>query len=317
MKVVVIDAGYDSYMHEKQRFEEDGFEFEVFQGDRHDLEGKVAFAEGALGILLRWTQVDDAFLSRLPDLKAIVRYGVGHDNIDVAAAGRHGVRVANVQSYANHAVSDHALALLLGCARLLPLGQSSLREHFGEPPADDVAEMADKTLGIIGLGRIGGTLCRKAQPLFGRILAADPYIPTERFDQLEALPCDLRTLLYEADAISIHCDLTDETCGLIGSGEFSLMTRRPILVNTARGPIVEQAALIDALNNNIVHSVGIDVYTEEPPGDDMAPLLSHPRAIATGHYAWYSTRSSVVLQQRAADNLLTLLHGGDVKDELR
>ena len=316
MKIAVIDSGYDSYEHEKRLFEENGFDFEVFQGQRHDRESKVAFAAGAVGILLRWTQVDEAFLLRLPDLKAIVRYGVGYDNVDVGAAQRHGVRVANVQSYANHAVSDHALALLLGCARLLPLGQSSRKQHFGEPPAADVVELADRTLGIIGLGRIGGALCRKARPLFGRILAADPYISIERFRQLGAIPCDLRTLLSEADAISIHCNLTDETCGLIDSSAFSLMARRPILVNTARGPIVEQAALLDALKNDIVHSVGMDVYSQEPPGEDMAPLLSHPRVIATGHYAWYSTRSSVTLQKRAADNLLALLRGGDVKDEL-
>jgi len=316
MKITVIDSGYDSYAYEKQLFEDNGFEFEVSLKQRHDQANKAPIATGSVGILLRWTQVDEAFLRQLPDLKAIVRYGVGYDNIDIIAAKRHGVRVANVQSYANHAVSDHALALVLSGARLLPLRQNSLGRDFGKAPAPDVMELADKTLGIIGLGRIGGTLCQKAHPLFKRILATDPYVPPERFDQLGALPCDLRTLLSEADVISIHCDLTNETCNLIDGNAFSLMAKRPIIVNTARGQIINPAALLDAINNDTIHSVGVDVYSEEPPSDDTVPLLSHPRVIATGHYAWYSTRSSVTLQKRAGENLLGLLSDAEVEDEL-
>jgi len=315
--IAVIDQGYDSYEYEKQFFKENGYGFDVYSGEHHDVESKIAFAENAVGILVRWTQVDEMFLKRLPKLKAIVRYGVGYDNIDIAAAQRRGVRVANVQSYANNAVSDHALALLLGCSRLLPLGQRSLKADFGKPPSKDIVELAEKTLGIIGLGRIGGTLCRKAHPLFGRILAVDPYIPAERFSQLGAMPCDLKTLLHESDAISIHCNLTQETHHLIDGKAFSMMARRPILVNTARGPIIEEEALLDALQQDIVHSAGLDVYSDEPPDDEKNSLLSHPRVIATGHYAWYSIRSSEILQTRAAHNLLGLLQNAEVEDELQ
>jgi len=317
MEIVVLDPGYDSYEFEKRLFEENGFEFKIFMGGHHDREGKIAFATNAVGILLRWTQVDESFLLQLPKLKAIVRYGVGYDNIDVSAAEQKGVRVANVQSYANQAVSDHALALLFSCSRLLPLGQRSLSSNFGKPPVTDVIELADKTLGIIGLGRIGGTLCRKARSLFERILAVDPYIPAERFEQLGAIQCDFRTLLQESNAISLHCNLTDETRNLINGSAFAMMVNRPILVNTSRGPVVEEGALLDALHQGTVHSVGMDVYSEEPPGENLKPLLSHPRVIATGHYAWYSIKSSEVLQKRAADNLLALLRGADVEDELR
>ena len=316
MEIVVIDPGYDSYAYEQRLFEENGFVFEVFMGHHHDRESKIAFAANAVGVFVRWTDVDDSFLSQLPKLKAIVRYGVGYDNIDLIATSRHGVRVANVQSYANNAVSDHALALLLGCSRLLSLGQRSLRNNFGKPPAQDVMELTDKTLGIVGLGRIGGTFCRKAKPIFQRILAVDPYIPADRFSLLGARPCDFQTLLKESDAISIHCNLTQETRSLFGSSAFAMMVKRPILVNTARGPIVEIEPLIEALVQGKIHSAGIDVFPEEPPGEHMQSLLSNPRVIATGHYAWYSIRSSQVLQMRAADNLLALLRGDDVEDEL-
>ena len=316
MKIVVIDPGYDTYQYEKRLFEENGFTFEVFTGGHHDREGKLAFAENATGVLLRWTDVNDQFLSRLPKLKAIVRYGVGYDNINIDVANRHGVRVANVQGYANHAVSDHALGLLFSCSRLLPLREQTLKDDFGNPPAMDVIEFSNKTLGIVGLGRIGGTFCQKVQPLFERILAADPYIPAERFEQLGAIPCDFQTLLRESDAISIHCNLTHETHGLFNRDAFSMMMKRPIVVNTARGPVVEAGALLDALRQDAVHSAGLDVYPEEPPGKGLDDLLAHPRVIATGHYAWYSIRSSQELQKRAADNLLSLLRGEVVEDEL-
>jgi len=316
MEIAVIDPGYDSYDYERQLFEDHDYAFKVFSGHHHDPEGKIAFAENATGILLRWTDVNDQFLSRLPNLKAIVRYGVGYDNINIDDANRHGVRVANVQGYANHAVSDHALALILSCARLLPLGQRTLKDNFGKPPATDIVELSNKTLGIVGLGRIGGTFCQKVQPLFERILAADPYIPAERFEQLGAIPCDFQTLLRESDAISIHCNLTHETHGLFNRDAFSKMRKRPIVVNTARGPVVETNALLDALRQDTVHSAGLDVFPEEPPGEGLDALLSHPRVIATGHYAWYSIRSSEELQKRAADNLLALLRGDVVEDEL-
>jgi D-3-phosphoglycerate dehydrogenase len=316
MEIVVIDPGYDSYEYEKRLFEENGFAFKVFDGGHHDREGKIAFSSKAVGVLVRWTRIDDAFLRQLPELKAIVRYGVGYENVDLEATKLHGVRVANVQSYANHAVSDHALALLFSCSRRLSFGQRTLKDNFGKPPAIDVIEFSNKTVGIVGLGRIGGAFCRKVQSLFERVLAVDPYIPAERFKSIGAQQCDFQTLLHECDAISVHCNLTPETQNLFDDRAFSMMAKRPILVNTARGPVVNAKAVLDALHQDIVHSVGLDVYPEEPPGDALEPLLSHPRVIATGHYAWYSIKSSEELQKRAANNLLSLLRGDEVDDEL-
>jgi D-3-phosphoglycerate dehydrogenase len=315
--IAVIDAGYSSYAFEKDLFEKHGYRFAVFQGGHHDVEGKLRFASGAVGLLLRWTEVNEAFLGRLPDVRAMVRYGVGYDNVDLSATARRHIRVANVQSYANHAVSEHALALMFSCARSLPMGQRTVHEQFGKPPVADVVELADRTLGIVGLGRIGGTFCTKAHCLFKRVLAVDPYIPTERFAQLQARPCDLPELLAKSDVISLHCNLTKETQGLLGVSAFKQMARQPILINTARGPLVDPEALLHALQQQNLHSAGIDVYSEEPPGEDLSPLLAHPRVIATGHYAWYSTRSAVELQRRAASNLLALLAGDPVEDELK
>ncbi len=314
--IVVIDQGYDSYAYEEELFRKHGYEFRVFTGERHDRRAKQDFSRDAVGIFVRWTVIDADFLQTLPHLKAIVRYGTGYDNIDLQEAKRRQIRVANVQGYASHSVSDHALMLLLACARGLLPAQQGFYPNFTQPPFADILELREMTLGIVGLGRIGGALCRKAQSLFKKIIANDPYIPFERFSEVGAERCQLIDILTECDAISLHCNLTEETYHLIGAKEFALMRKRPILINTARGPVVDEIALLPALQENKIHSVGLDVFTDEPPAENMRELLQHPRVVATGHYAWYSLFAARDLQKRAADNLLGLLEGKPVEDEL-
>lgn len=313
-RVVILDRGYGLYRYEQDVVEAAGYALEVYAGDPQDLTAKLAFAQGAQGVLVRGTVVDGAFLDAVPGLKAVVRYGVGYDNIDVAAATARGIRVANVRGYANHSVSDHALALMFACVRALPLGQQLFKSTFGHAPRLDMIEFRYATLGLIGLGQIGGTLARKAGTLFGRILASDPYVCDARFEALGAAKTDLDTLLGESHVISLHCNLTQETTHLIDARAFDTMRHRPILVNTARGPVIDETALLDALNTDRIHSAGIDVYSEEPPWPRLEALLSHPRVIATGHYAFYSETAMVDLQTRAADNLAALLRGETPSD---
>ena len=308
-RVVILDRGYGSYKYEEDVFEAAGFALEVYAGDPQDRDAKLAFAQGAQGLLVRGTIVDGPFLDAVPGVKAIVRYGVGYDNVNVAAATVRGIRVANVSGYANHSVSDHALALMFACARALPLGMQTFKSTYGHAPRLDMMEFRYATLGIVGLGQIGGTLARKARTLFGRILASDPYVSDARFDTLGVAKTDLDNLLAESHVISLHCNLTPETTHLIDRRAFGLMRHRPVLVNTARGPVVDEDALLDALTGDQIHSAGIDVYSEEPPWPRLDALLSHPRAIATGHYAFYSETAMVDLQTRAADNLAALLRG--------
>ncbi len=308
-KVVVLDSGYESYCYEKKIFADAGYRFEIFSGERHDRAGKMDMAKDAVGLLIRHTEIDEEFLQAVPQVKAITRYGVGYDNLDLAAATRHNVKVANVQGYANHSVSDHVIALMYACTRGLLQGHNSLRQNFGKPPVKQVMEFHDKKLGIIGLGRIGGTLCQKVLPLFERVLASDPYISDERFASLGAEKTELEELLAESDVISIHCNLTDETRELINADRMRLMQKKPILINTARGSIVNLDNLYDALQSSTIHSAGLDVFDEEPPLSNRDGLLEHPNVIATGHYAWYSTNATVALQERASNNLLAMLQG--------
>jgi D-3-phosphoglycerate dehydrogenase len=312
--IAVIDTGYSSYEYEKRLFEEQGFGLKLFNGAPRNYKLKYEFAKDAIGILVRSTPIKRDFLKRADQLKAIVRYGTGYDNVDLEAATEMGIRVANVQNYANHAVSDHAMALMFSCLRDISLAQKYLTKQFGKPPFPEVFELHDKTLGIIGLGRIGTHFAIKAAPLFYRTLATDPYIPDNKFKESGAEKADLLTLLSESHVISIHCTLTEETYHLINPETFRMMKKRPVMINTARGPIIDEKALLYALDHELIHSAGIDVWEEEPVTKRQNALIQHPRLTGTGHIAWYSGYSIREVQKRAADNLLALLKGERIPD---
>ena len=316
MKVVILDSGYKSYIFEKELFEGNGFQLNIHPLYKGEIEEKIEFAKDAHGILVRHTIVDEAFLSRMKNLKAIVRYGVGYDNIDLQACTRFGVKVANVQGYANHSVSDHALALMLCCSRALWNPRKQLTQKFAAPPVEDIFELHDKTLGIIGLGKIGSTLSQKSAPLFNRIVGCDPYKSRQYFNRLSVRKVNLDDLLENADVITLHCNLTAETRQLLNAKVFAQMGKRPVIINTSRGETVDEKALLDALNNAQIHSAGLDVFENEPPTSAQEQLINHPRTISTGHYAWYSNRAADELQKRAAQNLLQLLTGKNIDDQL-
>jgi len=316
MKIGVLDSGYKSYAFEEKILKENGFEIEVFRdhyGNRND---KIEFSKDKVGLFIRQTEIDKNFLGQCPDLKAIVRYGIGYDNINLEVAKTCRVKVANVQGYATQSVSDHAMALMFACLRALPKGKRDITRRFGKPPIDDIFELSDKTLGVIGLGRIGSRFASKCRLIFDRIIAVDPYVPDARFRRSGATRTSLNELLSESQVISLHCNLTEETHHLVNRETISRMRKRPILINTARGPVMNEKDILQALNEGRIHSAGIDVWEDEPLTARQKSLVNHPGIISTGHYAWYSDRSSLELQKRAAENMIGLLMGRKVPDRL-
>ncbi|MDX1639297.1 MAG: NAD(P)-dependent oxidoreductase [Balneolaceae bacterium] len=308
-KVVLLDPGIASPSYERVLFQQHGYDFQVFDGKKGDYHKKLEVASDAVGLLIRFTEIDEHFLQHTPDLKAIARYGVGYDNIDLEACTRHGVRCANVQGYGNHSVSDHALALILATIRQLIPGQHRIYENFSAPPSEDIPELHEMTLGIIGLGRIGGTMAEKAVPLFDSVIASDPYVDQEKFREKGVANVSLDELLRESHVISIHCNLTEETRQMLNEDAFWQMGKRPVVVNTARGGIIQEEALLSALDNDRIRGAGLDVFQTELPEELNRDLVEHPRVIATGHYAWFSSRAQTELQKRTADNLLAMLRG--------
>lgn len=315
-KIVVLDPGYDHYKYERDLLSRSGYDLQVYAGTSDDQEAKNNFASDAVGLFVRWTQIDASFLSKCPQLKVIIRYGAGYENIDLEAASRANVKVANVGGYGNHSVSDHALSLIYASIRGLFHGTAGFRDHFGRAPFPEIFELHRKTLGIIGLGRIGGTLARKAGGLFNKLVASDPYIPDERFSDLGVEKVDLEQLLRQSHVISIHCNLTSETRHLIDSKAFQIMDQQPFLINTARGPVIETGALLQALDKEKVRGAGLDVFDSDLPSEIDPRIPDHPRIIATGHYAWYSENSLDELQKRAAQNMVALLRNETIEDSL-
>jgi D-3-phosphoglycerate dehydrogenase len=313
--VVVIDTGYDSYDLERRQLQDLGFELRICPDHLKTTADKIAFASDAVGLFIRGTTIDQHFLQQFPELRAIVRYGVGYDNVDIAAATSCNIRVAIVKGYGNNSVSDHAIALMFACARALPLGHQNIISGFGKGPRNSTLDFSDKTLGIVGLGRIGGTLCRKAAGLFKSVIACDPYIGTDRFRELGATDVAFETLLAESHVISLHCNLTEETRHLIDAAAFEKTSGQPVIVNTARGPVIKEQDLLAALKSGIIHSAGIDVWEQEPPQTATAlEIIKHPKVIATGHYAYFSVGSIQELQRRAGHNMARLLVGETVDD---
>ena len=316
MKVVILDTGYENYHYEKDLLHKNGYSLEIFDACKNNINEKLKISKDAVGLFVRWTNIDDAFLSQCPGLKVIIRYGAGYENVDLDAATRANVKVANVGGYGNHSVSDHALSLMYACARGLFQGVSILKNNFGKPPFTRMFEMHRKTLGIVGFGRIGGTLATKAVHLFNHVLAYDPYIPDSRFTDLGVQKATFDELLRNSDIISLHCNLTDETRNMIDKPAFEKMYKTPIIVNTSRGPVIETKALLDALDSEKVFMAGLDVYNSELPDEITDEILTHPRTITTGHYAWYSENSIAELQKRAAKNMVALLQGKEIEDLL-
>ena len=312
-QIAILNTGYESYDYEVELFARHGFELIVYDGPVNERSLKYAFASKATGILVRELLIDAEALACMPNLKAIVRYGVGYDNIDVDAARKKNVRVANVQGYGNHSVSDHALALMYALTRDL---EGSRKGAFSKPSRTDVFELHNKTLGIIGLGRIGSQFSKKASPLFHQTIAYDPYKSEEYIQSHGAIKVDLPELFTRSHVISLHCNLTGETLHILNENAFDQMKQKPVILNTSRGAVIHEKSLLAALNSGVLHSAGLDVFEQEPPGKEQLPLLDHPHVVHTPHVAWYSDESIQILQTRAADNIIGLLTGKPVEDEL-
>ena len=235
----------------------------------------------------------------------IVRTGVGYDTIDLAAATEHPVPVCIIPDYCTDEVANHALALLLAVNRRLVPQDAHIRAGGWRIPLAPMGSLTGETAGIVGYGRIGRAMATRCRALGLRVLAADPYAgPPDADDRI----VPLNELLATADYVSIHCPLNDETRGLIGEDQLRRMKPTAILVNTARGPIVDQAALTHALQEGWILGAGLDTFEQEPPAPDE-PLRTLPNVVLTAHTAFYSDASALRLKQRVAQEIVVFLSG--------
>jgi len=245
------------------------------------------------------TKVIPAVFDAAAKLKVVGRAGVGGDNIDLNAAKQHGVTVVNSPLATTVAVAELTMGLLLSLVRDIPRADAAMKNAKWLKKELEGAELYKKTLGIIGYGRIGQTVAKRAQAFDMRIVAFDPLRPSEDICQDGCDSLSLDEVLAQADIISLHTPLTPQTRGMLGADQFAKMKDGVYVIDAARGGVLDESALLDALNSGKVAGAALDVFAAEPPG--ATELVNHPRVICTPHIG----AQTVEAQQRAANDIAT------------
>jgi len=266
----------------------------------HGLDGAWATVAGSE----RYTR---GVLQATPELKAIFRFGTGSDAIDIAAATDAGVAVITTPAVNAEAVADLALALMLGCIRRLPERDAAVRTgawRAGGPSRD----LAGATVGVVGLGAIGQVVTRRLRAFGCRVLALEPYPDRAFCARYEVELTDLDAMLPQVDVLTLHAPLTDSSRRLIGARELSLLPRHAVVINTARGELIDQPALAEALRSGQIAAAGLDVFEREPvPPDD--PILLAPNALLSGHVSSYTELGLSRMADAVLANLREVLAG--------
>jgi D-3-phosphoglycerate dehydrogenase len=308
--VVITDSG-DLLAPGVERLREEGVEVTVLPDGTTPAEaaaaaaGAGAIVDGALPF-----GVDE--IERMREARLIVRAGIGYDLIDVDAATKRGIWVANVPDYCVSEVADHTLLLLLATSRRLDdmaQGWRRAGRWFRYDELPPVHRLSERVLGIVGMGRIGAHVAARASAFGWRILGHDAVLPPQVVRERGAEPVDLDTLFETSDAIALHCPLTDETHHLVN--ERRLAQARPglIIVNTSRGGLIDIEALEAALDSGQVSAAGLDVLEDEPDPDLGQAILHRDDVIVTSHVAWYSVESKRELAILSAEEVLRVLDG--------
>jgi D-3-phosphoglycerate dehydrogenase len=289
-----------------------GFELD----ERSGLTGAALLSalQAADGVIVRsGTRLTPELLENPGRLKTIVRAGVGVDNIDVAAATRRGIVVMNTPGGNTVSTAEHTITMLLALARHIPAADASVHQGKWERTKFVGTQLAGKTLGIVGLGRVGREVARRAAGLDMKVLGHDPFLSPERAAQLgiESVS-DLDQLLPQCDFLTVHTPLTDETANLIGARELGLMKPGSRILNCARGGIINESALADALRSGHLAGAALDVFGQEPPPSDH-PLLNLPNVVVTPHLGASTTEAQESVAREAAQLMIDFLTRGVVQ----
>ena len=307
-KVLITDHVWPSTDPERAVLEDGGASVVVApDGEEATL---IELARDADAIMTCFAQVTENVVRAAEQCVVIGRFGVGVDNIAVSTATELGIAVTYVPDYCVDEVSDHVMALLHAWNRRIALFDRSVKEHgWGSQPLTmRMMRLRGKTIGIVGFGRIGQAVAAKARAFGLNILAADPVVPAETVEDMGGRLVDLPALLAESDFVSLHTPLTEATRNLIDREELAMMKPDAFLINAARGPLVNEVALYEALTGNTIAGAGLDVMVDNTPSQDH-PLLSLGNMIITPHVAFFSQESTLELEQRAAAEVVSVIHG--------
>lgn len=307
-KVVVTDYEYATLAPEQEVLSQvDGVEFIAVQCKTED--EVIEVAKDADGLINQYAPITRKVFENSPNLKVVSRYGVGVNTIDVDAATEYGVMVGNVTDYCMDEVSDHAFALLMACARKVVLLNKEVKKgNWDFKVGVPVYRLRGRVLGLIGLGKIPQSLATKAQAFGMKVVAFDPFVPKDVANGLGVELLELNELCAQAHFVSVHAPLIESTKGMMGEEQFKAMKKEAFIINTARGPVIDEQALIKALEHGEIAGAGLDVVVEEPIQKDN-PLVKMDNVILNPHVAWYSEEAQLELKRKTAQNVVDVLNG--------
>lgn len=306
-KVYVTDYEFTNLDYEEAVIAEAGGELIGVQCKRE--EEVIEKCKDAIGLIVQYAPITRRVMESLPGLKVISRYGVGVDTLEIPAATDLGICVANVPDANLEEVSDHALSLLMACARKIVMLNNQVKAgKWSYKTAIPVHRFQTQKLGLLSFGQIAQKLAVKAAALGLKTLTFDPYLPGAVAQKYGVEPVSLEELLKESDYISVHTPLTKETRHLVSENELKMMKKSAFLINTGRGPIIEESALIRALEEGWIAGAALDVLETEP-ADPSSPLLTMDNVILTPHAAWYSEESLVETRTKAAQGVAEVVRG--------
>ncbi|MFK7894414.1 MAG: phosphoglycerate dehydrogenase [Myxococcota bacterium] len=265
------------------------------------------------GLVIRSsTKVTADVLAGAPNLRIIGRAGIGVDNVDTPAATQHGVVVVNTPEGNNITTAEHAISLMVSLARHIPQATASMKAGKWEKKKFQGMELYNRTLGVLGAGNIGRFVVSRAKGLGMKVIVHDPYLTAEAAARLEVERVELGEMMSRADVVTVHVPKTKETTGILGKAEFAQAKPGLMVINAARGGIVDEAALLEALENGQVGAAGLDVFVEEPPPADH-PLVNHPNVICTPHLGASTEQAQINVSVAVAEQIRDFL----LKDEIR
>ena len=303
-RVVITDCDHGSIEEEREEF--GPIEAELILAQVREEDDLIRSCQEADGLINQYALLTRRVLENLPRCKVVARYGVGVDSIDLKAATDLGIIVANVPDYCIDEVASHTVAMILTLARKTAFFDRKVKSNQWDfRQGVPIDRIQGKTLGLIGCGRIGFEVAKRISAFGVKVLAFDPYI--QKVEEGIELT-DLETILKKSNFISIHCPLNESTRHLIDEKEFQKMERKPFLINTSRGPIISEKALIKALEEGRISGAGLDVLETEPP-DSRNPMLKMENVIFSPHVGFYSVESISELKRRTAKNVVDVLMG--------
>jgi D-3-phosphoglycerate dehydrogenase len=313
MKIVMTDiGGFPGFDLEAKIAKEEGFDFSCL--NTKDEDAIIEGAKDADGLIVVYAQITERIIASLNKCKIIVRTGIGYNNIDVEAASRHGVMVANVPDYCAGEVADHAMALLLSLVRKVTFLSGQVRkEKWSFIEAKPIPRLSETTLGLYGCGNIAQGVARRAQAFDIAVRGFDPYLPDAVFARAGiGRAGSLDELCAASDFLSLHAPLTPETKHIINMDALRKMKKTAVVVNTARGPLIDHDDLYLALKQGVIAGAALDVTEQEPPVFPLS-LNELDNVLITPHTAYYSESSEPELRTKAAREVIRTLTEGRPK----